>query len=67
MSASLPRIKTISELNRNSSESSQDVKLKFRKISVEGDAPEERKKSIKSIKTERLKSLERYSTAHEQR
>lgn len=53
MSASLPRIKTIQELPQPP---------KFRKITLGSENQEERKASLKSLKTERLKSLSRYST-----
>jgi hypothetical protein len=53
MSASLPRIKTFHEVSRPSNtESQKDLKLKFRKLMLDGaENGEERKKSIKTLKT----------------
>jgi chromosome segregation ATPase len=70
MSASLPRIKTVHVLPKHPSiEIPKELKVKFRKLTL--DEPpenvEERRKSIKTIKSSRLNSLERYSNVQEQR
>lgn len=60
MSASLPRIKTVQEIQN-------PPQPKFRKLTLNSDNQEERKASLKALKTERLKSLSRYSTVQEQK
>lgn len=67
MSASLPRIRTLAEMGKPSEEN-REGKVKFRRLTLyEGENAPERKKSIKSIQSSRLNSLERYTTVEEQR
>ena len=67
MSASLPRIRTLAEMGKQGEEH-KEPKIKFRRLTLyEGENIPERKKSIKSIQSSRLNSLERYTTVEEQR
>lgn len=51
MSASLPRIKTVHEINQNPL-NEQPLKLKFRKLALDpSENGEERKKSVRTLKT----------------
>lgn len=59
---SLPRIKTLHETESGNISSSKGIKVKFKKITLEQSDKESRKKSITVVRTERLKTLERFAT-----